>query len=284
MAKKGLGKGLDALFTDNATNLEQGAQVKLRITEIEPNRAQPRKHFDDSQLAALSESISQHGVLQPLVVRPMQSTGGYQLVAGERRWRAARMAGLAEVPVIILEIDDREAFEIALIENLQREDLNPIEEAEGYQTLLDQFDMTQEEVSQRVGKSRPSVANSLRLLGLPPGVLDMVKQGSLSAGHARALLAAEDAQSIKMLAEEVVAKGMTVRETEKLLKPTKPKAKRETEEKSINVTIFEIERELSERLSRKIKITAGKSRGVLEIEFYGEEDLIELAHTLAAEN
>ena len=283
MAKKGLGKGLDALFTDNATDLEQGSQVKLRITEIEPNREQPRKYFDDSQLSTLAESISQHGVLQPLVVRPIQSTGGYQLVAGERRWRAARIAGLNEVPVVILEIDDKEALEIALIENLQREDLNAIEEAEGYQTLMDSFNMTQDDVAQRVGKSRPTVANSLRLLGLPSSVISMVKEGSLSAGHARALLAAEDHNSIKSLAEEVVAKGMTVRETEKLLKPSNPKAKKIAEEKVINVTVYEIEHELSARLSRKVKITPGKSRGTLEIEYYGEEDLKELARNLVGE-
>jgi ParB family chromosome partitioning protein len=280
VGKKGLGKGLDALFADNATDLEMGAQVKLRITEIEPNRGQPRKQFDETALTALAESIREHGILQPLVVRPIQGSGTYQLVAGERRWRAARMVGLSEVPVVIKELDDKEAMEISLIENLQREDLNPIEEAEGYQTLMDYFGMTQDVVSQRVGKSRPAVANSLRLLGLPANVLNLVKSGDLSAGHARALLTSDDIKHMEDLAHEIVSKGLTVRAVEKLLRPANPKAKISEAGKSQNVAAYEIERSLSERLGRKVKVIMGKNSGVLEIEFYGEEDLKQLSRII----
>ena len=282
--KKGLGKGLDALFADNATDLELGAPVKLRLTEIEPNRNQPRKEFNEQALAALAESIREHGVLQPLVVRPLQGSGTYQLVAGERRWRASRMAGLSEVPVVIREMDDRQAMEIALIENLQREDLNPVEEAEGYRTLMDTFGLTQDDVSKRVGRSRPAVANSLRLLGLPDDVLAMVKNGALSSGHARALLAADDPAQIRPIADEVVSKGLTVRAVEKLLKQKKPAEKKPEAAKPKDVLCFEIEHALTERLGRRVKVVEGRSRGVLEIEYYGEEDLKQLAGMIAKDD
>jgi ParB family chromosome partitioning protein len=284
VVKKGLGKGLDALFADNATDLELGAQVKLWLTEIEPNRGQPRKEFDEMSLNALAESIKEYGILQPLVVRPIQGSGTYQIVAGERRWRAARMAGLSEVPVVIKELDERQAMEIALVENLQREDLNPIEEAEGYHTLMENFGLTQDEVSKRVGRSRPAVANALRLLGLPGSVLDMVKTGVLSAGHARALLSSGDMSQIKPIADEIVSKGLTVRAVEKLLQSKNPKTKNIDAAKNQNVLSFEIERALSERLGRKVKVITGKNRGILEVEFYGEEDLKQLARLLANEN
>lgn len=283
MVKKGLGKGLDALFADNATELETGSQVMLRLTEIEPNRGQPRKQFDEAALTALAESIRENGVLQPLVVRPLQGTGTYQLVAGERRWRASRMAGLSEVPVVIRDLDDRQTMEIALIENLQREDLNPIEEAEGYHTLMENFGLTQDVVSQRVGKSRPAVANALRLLGLPKDVLNMVQANEISAGHARALLASEDKDQIVELAKQIVSKGLTVRAVEKMMKPVKQKANKDQPQRQ-NVTAFEIEQVLADRLGRKVKVTIGKNSGVLEIEFYGEEDLKELSRLIAGDN
>jgi ParB family chromosome partitioning protein len=283
VVKKGLGKGLDALFADNATDLGQGSPVVLRLTEIEPNRGQPRKQFDEEALIGLSESIKEHGILQPLVVRPIPGSGVYQLVAGERRWRAARMAGLSEAPVVIKELDDTQAMEIALIENLQREDLNPIEEAEGYHMLIEDFGLTQDVVSKRVGKSRPAVANALRLLSLPPNVLDMVKAGKLSAGHARALLATESTERIKTVADEVVSKGLTVRAVEKLMKPVNTEARAPAAKKP-DVVAYEIERGLSERLGRKVKVVAGKNRGVLEMEFYGEDDLKQLARMLTGDN
>ena len=200
--KSGLGKGLDALFVDNSTDHANGV-VTLRISEIEPNKNQPRKDFDENALAQLADSIAEHGVLQPLLVRPM-TNGGYQLVAGERRWRASKMAGLSEVPVVVQEMTDTEAMEIGLIENLQREDLNPIEEALGYRELIDSHQMTQDMVAQRVGKSRPVVANALRLLNLPDGVVKMVRNGALSAGHARALLSIEDPEEQNSMAKKAI--------------------------------------------------------------------------------
>lgn len=283
MTKRGLGKGLDALFADNAADTETGGAVTLKISEIEPNRGQPRKNFDENSLAQLADSIKQHGVLQPLVVRPIPG-GGYQLVAGERRWRASRMAGLTEVPVIIKDLSDEQVMAIALIENLQREDLNPIEEANGYKQLMETFNLTQDEVSQRVGKSRPVIANALRLLSLPDEVLKMVEDGRLSQGHARTLLALENKADIKKVADEVIAKGLSVREVEKLVKrlqggvpPSRKPAARG------GVLESEVERCLTERLGRKVSVVTGKNKGVIQIEFYGEEDLKELSKTLTGE-
>ena len=213
--KSGLGKGLEALFAENAVE-EQGKAITLRLLEIEPNRDQPRKQFDEEALSELSASIAQHGILQPLLVRPLPG-GGYQLVAGERRWRAARMAGLEEVPAVIRELTDREAAELAMIENLQREDLNPMEEAKGYQTLMETYGMTQEEAARAVNKSRPAVANALRLLQLPDEVAEMVAEGRLSAGHARALLSFSEEERLPA-AQEAAEKGLTVRELERRAK------------------------------------------------------------------
>lgn len=277
MTKRGLGKGLDALFADNAVQ-SAGTEgiVTIRLSEIEPNRDQPRKKFDEEALSQLADSIRQHGVLQPLVVRPMPGSENYQLVAGERRWRASRMAGLSEVPVIIRELNDTEVMEIALIENLQREDLNPIEEAEGYKILMQSYGMTQEEVSQRVGKSRPTVTNALRLLNLPSKVCNMVKSGSLSQGHARTLLSLEDEERIIKIADEIVSKGLSVREVEKIVKKKEAENK-EDKVSTISMTIVEIEKGLSELLGRKVKISQGRNKGTMQIEFYDEEDLKRLA-------
>ena len=206
MTKRGLGKGLDALFADNVTETTQGSIITLKLSEIEPNRGQPRKNFDENALAQLADSIKQNGVLQPLLVRPIAGSENYQLVAGERRWRASRMAGLSEVPVVIKELGDEQVVAIALIENLQREDLNPVEEAEGYKTLMEQFNLTQDEVASKVGKSRPVIANSLRLLALPEKVLAMLQDGLITNGHARALLPLSDDKRMTELAQEIIKK------------------------------------------------------------------------------
>jgi len=287
--KRKLGKGLDALFADNSTD-STGGVITLRISEIEPNKSQPRKIFDEEALLQLSDSISQHGVLQPLMVRPIAGTDNYQIVAGERRWRAARMAGLSEVPVIIRELTDNEAMEIALIENLQREDLNPIEEAEGYQLLLHLYNMTQDEISKRVGKSRPVIANSLRLLSLPGSVVAMVKNGSLTQGHARTLLSIENEKLIKETADEIISKRLTVREVEKLVKQISennvvPEVRHKSGAKETeSMLVGEIERGLTEYLGRKVKIQQGKNHGIMEIEFYNEEDLKQLSLMLSKNN
>lgn len=283
--KRGLGKGLDALFTDNATEGQNEGVISLRISEIEPNKTQPRKDFGEEALSQLADSIRQHGVLQPLTVRPIPGSGNYQLVAGERRWRASRMAGLTEVPVIIREMSDHEAMEIALIENLQREDLNPIEEARGFQTLMDTYQMTQDEIAKRVGKSRPAVTNALRLLNLPVKLLEMVRQGDLSQGQARTLLSIGDENRMQEAAEEVVSRGLSVREVEKLVKQAE-KAQADppekgTEPKKESMITGEVERNLSEWLGRKVKITQGKKKGCIEIEYYDEEDLKHLSMQLS---
>lgn len=283
MAKKsGLGRGLDALFTDNAVeNLGAGVTpVTLRLTEIEPNREQPRKTFDQKALNELADSISRNGVLQPLLVRPMPD-GSYQLVAGERRWRASRIAGLSEVPVVIKELSDEQAMEIALIENLQREDLNPIEEAEGLQLLIDRYNLTQEEAANRVGRSRPAIANSLRLLNLPEEIRDLTRDGKLSAGHARALLSVQKTADMLALAEEIQKKDLSVRDVERLAKAgTKAKTAKPTQRKQKDTFYSEVELALSESLGRKVKVVSGKKGGVLEIEFFGKEDLQKLASQL----
>lgn len=277
-AKGGLGKGLEALFADNST--DSGAVTSLAVSEIEPNRGQPRRHFDDAALAELADSIRQFGVLQPLVVRPMES-GGYQLVAGERRWRAARMAGLSQVPVVIRELSDSETMELALIENLQREDLNPIEEAAGYHELMETFGLTQEQVSERVGKSRPVVTNAMRLLGLPGTVQSLVSQGELSAGHARALLALGDEAAICALAEEIIKKGWSVRQTEAFVKRQKQGEKVEKPPRTAwdNSLFAEVQLALTQSLSRKVRVECkkGENKGRLVIEFYDEKDLQNIA-------
>ena len=286
MAKKsGLGKGLDALFVDNSSGQGNGT-VTLRISEIEPNKNQPRKDFDDTALAQLADSIATHGVIQPLLVRPIAG-GGYQLVAGERRWRASKMAGLSEVPVVIQEMTDSEMMELALIENLQREDLNPIEEALGYRELMEQHNLTQDMVAQKVGKSRPAVANALRLLNLPDQVIQLVRNGELSSGHARALLSLEDEQEMQELAEKAVKGMVTVRDIEKYGKKEteKPKKKQKSEAFVSDRDHFydEMEIALRQELGRKIKISLNGSKGTLEIEFYNKEELSDLAERLIKE-
>ena len=281
MAKKlgGLGKGLNAIFIENDSEDNNGS-VTLKISEIEPNRSQPRKEFEEKALNELAESISKHGLLQPLLVRPLP-LGGYQIVAGERRYRACRMAGITEVPVIIRELGDTETMEIALIENLQREDLTPIEEALGYQVLIDEHGFSQEEVAQSVGKSRPAIANSLRLLKLPQSILDLVSDGKISAGHARALLTLEDERLMQELAEEIIKKDLSVRQVEKICKQKPKPEKEEVPEKKPSFYSM-VELALNESLGRKIKVSKnkGKQGGILQIEFYSDEELTELSNKL----
>ena len=275
--KGGLGKGLDALFMDNSIEEEAKSAVKLKINDIEPNRAQPRKSFDEEALEELANSISTHGVIQPLLVRPL-ADGGYQLIAGERRWRASRMAGLTEVPVVIREMSDSEAMELALVENLQREDLNPIEEAQGLALLMETYGLTQEQAAKRVGKSRPAVANSMRLLSLPQEVLAMVERGELSAGHARTILALENAGQITALANEIIKKNLSVRETERAVKALlKGDTKKEKRAKKRDTYYDEVELAVSQSLGRKAKVSlSAGNKGTLEIEFFGKEDLSKL--------
>lgn len=281
MAKKlgGLGKGLNAIFIENDSETE-GGTVTLKISEIEPNRTQPRKEFDEQALSELAESISQHGLLQPLLVRPL-TLGGYQIVAGERRYRASRMAGLTEVPVIIKELTDTETMEIALIENLQREDLSPVEEALGYKALIDEHGFSQEEVAKSVGKSRPAVANALRLLKLPDNIMEYLKDDKISAGHARALLTLEDEELMTELADEIVAKDLSVRQVEKICKKKPTVQKKDKPEKKPSFYSM-VELALSESLGRKISVSKskGKQGGILQIEFYSDEELTELSNKL----
>lgn len=279
MAKKqsGLGKGLGALMLENSVD-DMVSTSTLPINEIIPNKEQPRKTFDEASLEELADSIRQHGVLQPLLVRPL-TTGGYQLVAGERRWRASRLAELKEVPVIIKDLTDTEAMEIAIIENLQREDLNPIEEAEGLQALIDKCEYTQEQLSVSVGKSRPAIANSLRLLKLPAEVREMTKNGDISAGHARALLAFENPAMMLEVASNIVSHKLTVRDVERLAK--RPATAKKTTARRRDSFYDEVELSLSEALGRKVKVYNSRSKGTLEIEFYSIDDLKDIANTLA---
>ena len=273
--KGGLGKGLEALFVDNET--EEITPSTLKLTEIEPNREQPRKDFDEKALSELADSIREHGVLQPLLVRPLKD-GRYQLIAGERRWRASRMAGLTEVPVIVRDLDDQAAMELALIENLQRTDLNIMEEAAGYRELMERYGMTQEVVAKRVGKSRPAVANALRMLALPEATARLVREGKLTAGHARALLGLPDPAEIDPLSERVLAEGLSVRETERLVadrkvspeKKPQPAVKNWGEDSRLKQTVLY----LSEYFGRKAQIKAKKDgTGRIVIDFYSKEDL-----------
>lgn len=289
----GLGKGLDALFADNTGN--EGS-VTLPISEIEPNRDQPRKQFSQESLAELADSIREHGVLQPLLVRPTPN-GRYQLVAGERRWRAARMAGETNVPVLIREMTDREMMELALIENLQREDLNPIEEAMGYRQLMEVYNLTQEHVAQAVGKSRSSVANVLRLLHLPDDVLSLVRDGSVSAGHARALLALEDPQLIRESAAKVIADKLTVRDIERQARKRKKSACAPEETVSLPSPIpefpesqsdhsyRELELALMEELGRRVSLRPRGTEGAgsLSIDFFDTQDLCDLISRLTGQ-
>lgn len=280
--KGGLGRGLDALFADNSIEeIASTSAVKLKIMDIEPNRDQPRKIFDEDALAELADSIAKHGVIQPLLVRPMPD-GSYQLVAGERRWRASRMAGLTEVPVVIKELSDDEAMALALIENLQREDLNAIEEAQGIKALMDTLSLTQDAAAERVGKSRPAVANALRLLKLPDSVIALVSDGKLSPGHARALLGFKDEQDIIETADLIIEKGLTVRDVEKLVKKRNKEPKAEKPAARRASYYDEVELALTDFLGRKVKVGTkpGKESGVLEIDFFDKDDLTRLADAL----
>lgn len=280
MAKRqGLGKGLEKLFSENDTEGMVSTNT-LPLSEIVPNKDQPRKTFDEAALDELADSIRQHGILQPLLVRPI-ATGGYQLVAGERRWRASKRAGLKEVPVVVKELSDTETMEIAIIENLQREDLNPIEEAEGLQALIDKCGFTQEQVAVSVGKSRPAIANSLRLLKLPPEVRDMAKNGEISAGHARALLAFDNEALIYEAAQNIVKNKMTVRDIERLAKISEKNSTVSVKRAKRRDSFYdEVELSLSETLGRRVKVFNGREKGTLEIEFYSIEDLKNIANKL----
>ncbi|MBR3767065.1 MAG: ParB/RepB/Spo0J family partition protein [Clostridia bacterium] len=275
--KGGLGKGFDSLFLDNSSDaLSEGGSVLLPIGDIEPDRGQPRTKFSEEALAELEASIREFGILQPLLVRPM-SDGSYRIVAGERRYRAARRAGLNEVPVIIKSLTDTEAAAIALIENLQREDLNPIEEAAGIKKLIEEYGLTQEEASEKLSKSRPAITNALRLLALPQDVLKMVEDGLLSAGHARALLGLDDEEQISDIAKEIVEKQLSVRQTEQLVKQLR-KPKKEAKPKKAREKFYdEVELALSEVLARKVVVSNSGKGGKIEIEFFDAEDLQKIA-------
>ena len=277
----GLGRGLGALLGDDVLKAETTGSLYLPISQVESCSSQPRKHFDEASLAELADSIRQHGIIQPLTVRKLAS-GYYQIIAGERRWRAARLAGLQEVPVIVMEADDRKAAELAMIENLQREDLNPMEEAAGYQALMEQHHMTQEEAAQRVGKSRSAVANSLRLLNLAPAVRKLVEEDKLSAGHARALLPLPPTLQEKA-AEAVVSGGLSVRQAEALAKRLAAEQKEKPAAQSAGVDYAaEAQKELSSKLGRGVRIVTGRKKGRIELEYYGLDDLNDLLDALAS--
>ncbi len=276
MAKKYQHKGLESIFDDNSFDDEENIST-LKITDIEPNKDQPRKKFDIEALKTLADSIRQNGIIQPLLVRTL-ADGTYQIVAGERRWRAAKMAGLTEVPVFIRDLSDLEAQQIALIENLQRENLNPIEEANGYKELMDKFDMTQEDVARVVGKGRSSVANALRLLSLPPAVAELVENGDLSAGHAKALMGLKNKNNMVDMAMKAATKEISVREMERMVKNADKPVK---EEKPKDTFYTEAEICLAQALSTAVRVIPGKKKGTIEIEFYSNEDLTEIVNKLA---
>lgn len=281
MAKKGgLGKGLDAIFYDNAREDDAGA-VELSINDLEPNRAQPRQSFDDGAMTELADSIAQHGVLQPILVRPLLS-GGYQIVAGERRWRASRMAGLTTVPAVIRDLTDSEVMQLALIENLQREDLKPLEEANGYKMLMDNFEFTQEEIAKTVGKSRPAITNALRLLNLPEDMQNMLERGEMTAGHARTLLSFKNEDQMKAAARRVTMEGISVRELEKMAKRANEEKPEKADKPAKRRIRYYDEAELALRdvLNRVVHISGTKKKAALTIEFYGEEDLKNLLYDL----
>ena len=276
----GLGRGLGALLGDDVMKTESSGSLSLPISQVETCSSQPRKRFDDESLQELADSISQHGIIQPLTVRKL-SSGYYQIIAGERRWRAARLAGLQEVPVIVSEADDRKAAELAMIENLQREDLNPMEEAAGFQSLIESYHMTQEEAAQRVGKSRSAVTNALRLLGLTPSVRKLVEEGKLSAGHARALVPLSPSLQ-ESAANAIVSGGLSVRQTEALVKRLSAE-KKEAQDKDPDEVDYlaEAQNELKARLCRGVKIVPGRKKGRIELEYYGVDDLNDLLDALA---
>ena len=279
MAKRktdlGLGRGLDALLGDPAIQQPQGeGAVSLPISQVQPGLNQPRKRFDEASLADLAESIRIHGIIQPLTVRRL-SSGYYQIIAGERRWRAAKSAGLDEVPVVIIEADDRKVMELGLIENLQREDLNPAEEARGYQVLMEDYGLTQEQVAQQMGKSRPAIANTLRLLALPEDLLRLVEEGQLSSGHARAILGAPTPELQREAPRRVIEHQLSVRQTETLVKALQkePKDKPKDDGPDLSLYLGELEKNLSSSLGRKVKIAHKGKKGRIELEYYGDQDL-----------
>lgn len=284
-SERGLGKGLGALLGDAALQSQEGGSVSLPLAQVEPGLKQPRKRFDEETLADLADSIRTHGIIQPLTVRRL-SSGYYQIIAGERRWRAAKLAGLSEVPAVIIEADDRKVMELGLIENLQREDLNPMEEAMGYRTLMEEYGLTQEETAQRVGKSRPAVANALRLIALPDAIRHLVEEGQLSAGHARALLSISSSTLQKKLAQKIIAEGLSVRQTEALAKCfAREEAQEETAYAAppdpMKLYRDAAAKDLTTRWGRKVSITMGPKKGKLEFEFYNDEDLTELLDRLS---
>ena len=280
-AAKGLGRGLSALLGEEAQ--AQSIVSTIKMAQIEPNAAQPRKAFSEQALAELAESVQKYGVITPITVRKLAS-GYYQIVAGERRWRAAKRAGLRELPCVVIEADDRKVMELALVENLQREDLNPLEEGEGYRALIEDFGLTQEEAAARVGKSRPAVANAMRLLALPEAVKALLSEGALSGGQARTLLGLKDADAMERLARLAARDGMSVRELEKHVKRLNEGEKEEKEQKGKTFTVNyleEIERRLQSSMGRKVKITPGRKKGRIELEYYGNEDLERLIDMLS---
>ncbi|WP_300296432.1 ParB/RepB/Spo0J family partition protein [uncultured Intestinimonas sp.] len=283
---RGLGKGLGALLGDAALQTQEGGSVSLPIAQVEPGLKQPRKRFDQASLADLADSIRTHGIIQPLTVRRLAS-GYYQIIAGERRWRAAKLAGLDQVPAVIIEADDRKVMELGLIENLQREDLNPIEEALGYKALVEDYGLTQEEVARQVGKSRPAVANALRLMALPDAIRQLLEEGKLSAGHGRALLTLSDGSLQRKLAQKVIAEDLSVRQTEALAKRLAAAAEDEANgippqsaPDPMKIYRDAAAKELSTRWGRKVSITMGPKKGRLEFEFYDDEDLTQLLDLL----
>ena len=280
-SNKGLGRGLGALLGDFSEEpiYEKSAYQQLPIYKVEPNPDQPRQDFDEEELQTLADSIAVHGIIQPLTVRELPS-GYYQIIAGERRWRAARLAGLSDVPVVVIEADDKKAMELALIENLQRQDLNPVEEALGYQTLINEYGLTQEEAAQQVGKSRPAVANALRLLGLCPEVLELLRSGTLSAGHARAILTLKSEKKQQEAAKKIIALALSVRQAETLCKNMNKEPEQKKEEIFAVDYVAECEKQLSKHLGRGVKIVNGKRKGRFELEFYGQEDLQTLLEAL----
>lgn len=281
--QKALGRGLGSLLGDNSMKPMEEPITSLPLQRVEPNPLQPRKIFDEEELQTLADSILQHGVIQPLTVRKGEN-GFYQIIAGERRWRAARLAGLRDIPVVVLDADDETAMELALIENLQRQDLNPMEEAMGYKQLMDDYGLTQEQVSQQVGKSRPAIANSLRLLALPASISQMIASGQISAGHGRALLILPSQRDQERAAQKIAALQLSVRQAESMCKSM---AKSQSREDSLPAQgppevnyLAECEKTLSKHLGRGIKITRGKRKGKIELEFYDEEDLQKLYEAL----
>lgn len=279
-AKRALGKGLQALIPESINDIDESEIQQLRISDIDPNGLQPRKVFNENALNELAQSIKQYGVIQPITVKPVDDR--YMIITGERRWRAARMAGLKTIPAIIKEFDDKEILEIALIENIQREDLNPIEEAIALKTLIEDFGLTQEELAVRVGKSRSAIANAIRLLNLPQNLQDMIMGGLLSAGHARALLSVESIEQQQSLARLAVEKGLTVRELEELIKrQVKGHDRSDKNEKNSSIPFQEYADSLSHMLGTKVDIISGKRKGHIEIEYYGPEDLYRILEMLS---